>query len=500
MVRMRVNQSLAFPERVEPGMSIARKALKEASWLAIFKAFSQIFSWASTVLVARMLVPGDYGLMNMATLITGYTMLFSELGLGAAIVQRPKPVEKELSSLFWLILGLSCLLAIGCFAIAYPTALIFNEPRVIPITQTVSVLFLISGLQVVPLNLLTKGIHFKRIGFIEMTGIIVSCGFMLTAAYLGAGVWTLIGGHIVRNTTKLVLIYSSIKWFPKLHFAFQDVKSYLTFGMTVSLSRSLFYIYEKSDIFFAGRAWMLNALGLYSFALQLAKIPTDKIVSLINRVSFPLFSQLQDNQEKMNEIYIKIVRITATLVFPIYVGGYLLGDELVKVLLNEKWFPMIFLFKCLCLSQIITALSAINNRRHTAQGRPHWNLCFHTTLAVTMGSSFYFAVNYGLNYILVPWFTTYVIVCVLWIFISLRKMGIDITIYLKNLFSPFMATLVMSIFVLLTDNNIFLFEHLEINPVFKLVLTILIACAFYILYLWFFDRSIIEDLRKLRKF
>lgn len=129
---------------------------KGASWLAMFKFVSQLFSWVVTILVARILVPEDYGLMAMATIITGYAQMFAELGLGAAIIQKPQLIQIELSSVFWFSFMFGSMLALSCFPIAHLTAFIFHEPRVIPLTKTISLLFIFSSLQIVPLNLLKK--------------------------------------------------------------------------------------------------------------------------------------------------------------------------------------------------------------------------------------------------------------------------------------------------------------------------------------------------------
>lgn len=480
-------------------MSIESKAFKGTAWLAFFKFISQTFSWITTIIVARILVPEDYGLMEMATVITGYAMIFSELGLGAAIIHRPNPTERELSSIFWFSFSLSVLFAFGCFAVAHPTALLFHEPRVIPVTQAVSALFLVSGLQIVPLNLLKKELNFKSIGKIEMTGTLISCVSMLIISSRGGGVWTLIGGHIIRNVTKLCLIYMNVRWRPKLCFNFNDAKSYLKFGIPLTLGGSLNYIYEKSDKFFAGRAWSSNMLGHYSFAKQLAQIPTDKIVTLINQVSFPAFSRMQYEKERFNKFYLNIVKATATIVFPLFVGGFLVGDNLIKLILNEQWYPMILVFRLLCLTEILTALNAVNNFVHGAQGRPTWFLSYNIIIVTFMPVSFYFAVQYGLDGILVPWFTTYFIICIAWIIITLKKIEIKISEYLMIFRTPVIATLIMSFAIVLCTkiNNLYIPD--TVNTLFILFIKILIGGIVYIGYTWLYDRELFYSIKKLYK-
>jgi len=482
-------------------MSLEAKIFKGVSWIALFSFFSQGFSWIITVAIANILIPGDYGLMAMATIITEYASMFNELGLGSAIIQRPSLTQKELSSVFWFSVGVSAMLACLCFPISYLTANIMHEPRVVPLTQTIGIIFIFSGLQIVPSSLLRKELHFKALGFIDMTTVIISCIFMFVIAKMGGGVWALIGGQIIRAVIRTILVYSTNKWRPSFHFNFKESKSYLTFGIKIALSRSLFYIQDKSDTFFAGRAWKASLLGYYSFALQLAHIPTDKIVATINIVSFPAFSKLQHDQKAFNKLYLNITKVTAMIVFPLFMGGFVLGGDLVHLLLNPKWYPIIPLFKLLCIAQIVTSLIAINSFVHTAQGRPGWNVYYHLACVISMPISFYFAVQHGLNAIAIPWLTTYLAIGFSWIYISIRKLNIGLIPYCSNFSIPFFATIFMSIVLCLVGKYGYI-SFVASEKILTLVhvgIAAIAGCLAYGLFFWIFNKSFLLNLKGLLK-
>lgn len=462
--------------------------------MAFFSLFSQAFSWGITILIARILVPGDYGLMAMSTIITGYALTLSELGLGNAIIQRQNVSGKELSSVFWFSTFITSILAISCFPISYLTAFIMHEPRVIPITQTVSVIFVLNGLQIVPSSLIRKKMDFKSVGLIDMICVIVSSLSMFLIAKFGGGVWTLISGFGIRSFLRTVLLFRKSHWRPMFHFDFAESKPFLSFGLMLALGRSLFYVQEKSDTFFAGRAWKSNVLGFYSFALQLAQIPTEKIVTLINNVSFPAFSEVQNNQSAFNKLYLNITKVTASIVLPLFMGGFFLGGDLIRLILNPKWYPMISLFRVLCLSQILISMNSINNFVHAAQGRPKWALYYNMVSVIAMPISFYFAVQHGLNAIAIPWVTTYLLLCILWIYISIRKFGIGISQYLANMRHPFIGTSIMSISLLLLNYcNRYVGKALE--PVL-FVVSVMIGVLAYSCYFWFANRDFVKNLKK----
>ncbi len=475
-------------------MSIESKAAKGATWLAFFQFTGQAISWAATVIVARILVPGDYGLMEMATLITGYAFIFNELGLGHAIIQSPTLTERQQSSVFWFSMMLSLFFALFALGVAYPTALIFDEPKVIPLTQATSILFILSGLQIVPGSLLHKQMNFRSIGFINMMGVLVSCISMVIIAKLGGGVWTLIGGHIIRSLTRTVLVYSTTGWRPLFSFHFQEAKRFIQFGVQVAIGRSLFYVFEKSDKFFAGRAWPAQSLGLYSFALQLAAIPTEKIVPIINQVSYSAFAALQNEKDRFNAFYLNITKITATVVLPIFCGGFLLGEGLIRLLLNEQWYPMITLFRYLCLVQIFVSMTTVNHTVHSAQGKPGRVIFLNFTRVIFMPLSFFFAVQYGMNAILVPWCTTYMIITLAWLVYTLNKLDISMVSYLRTLRVPASATAMMAVAVAAME---YLIGYIQIKiPLYvSLSVEMIVGAAMYGFILWKLDSDLLKRLR-----
>lgn len=476
-------------------MTIVEKAFKGISWLALFRLLSQIFSWAVTVYIARILAPDDYGLMVMATIITGYAEIFNELGFGAAIIQKEKIITSELSSVFWFSLGVSCVVGLSCFPLSFLTAYILNEPKVIPLTQTVSVIFILSGLQIIPLNLIKKELNFKFLGFMAMVSTLFACLGMIVIAQNGGGVWTLLGGRLIGSFIITGCVYGKTRFYPDMHFNYQELKPYLKFGLTKAFSGSVFYFWTKSDQFLAGRAWNIGLLGYYSLALQLSKIPTEKIVSLINQVAFSAFSKLQKDKKEFNKFYLSITKISMLIVCPIFLGGYLTGEDIVKILLTEKWSPIIDLFRYLCLAQIFIALNANSSFVHFAQGRPQLGLYYQLVCAVLMPVSFYLVIPYGLNAIIIPWLTINPILCLAWVYITIRIIDIKLSEYLRNIMGVMVASTVMFISVKVLRYLLSL-GAFDYSPVFQLGVCLILGCFSYCLILWKLERELVSKIKR----
>lgn len=475
-------------------MSLAHKAVKGGSWLAFFTFFSQGFSWLVTFWVARLLMPADYGLMALATIFTGYAAWFSELGLGAAIIHRSKPSQEDLSSIFWFALTVGVTLALSCFPIAYFSALFFHEPRLVPLTQCIAFIFICNGLIIVPLNLLKKDLEFKTIGFVKLVAVFVSCSFMLLSAHLGAGVWALLGGQILLALCRLILITVIARWSPLFHFSFQEVRSYIGYGVKIAIGRTLFYITDHSDKFIIGKVMGAGNVGYYSFALQLAQLPTEKITVLINQISFPLFSKLKDSKEEFNTYYLKIVKIIATLVIPLFIGGFLVAEELVSVVLGEKWLAIVLLFKYLCLAQIMTSLSSINNYVHNALGNPGVSMYFNGVTAVVMTVSFYYAAQFDIYAMIFPWCISYVLLSGWWIIYTIKCIDISISTYISNIFMVIIGSLFMMIVILLYKYYAPFLPFYDHGLFPMLVYKVMIGVCVYSGMIYFFDRELVDDI------
>jgi O-antigen/teichoic acid export membrane protein len=463
-----------------------------SSWFALCKIISQIFSWTATIFIARLLQPGDYGLMEMSTIISGYAMRFSELGLGAAIIQRADINRKELSSVFWFSFFISLCLAVSCFGIAELSSRIFYEPKIIPLTRAVGFLFILQGLQIVPLNILKRKLEFIKIGIVEIISVLISGIGMILLALNGAGAWTLIGGAIILGIAQTVLYLTQEKWVPEFHFSFQEIREYLRFGLIIVFQGTLFYGTEKSDKFFAARAWTTQILGYYSFALQLAQIPTEKITVMINQIAFPALSVLQNRMHEFRSFFLSTIRITASIIINLFTCGYLIGGDLVPLVFTDKWMSAAQLFRYLCLAQIFVSLNALNGFAHNALGKPRHTLYYHSAAALLVPLSFYYAVQYGFQAVLIPWFTTYVLIALVWTLITIRMIGIGVAEYARTVLHPILGAFIMSVVTLTAQRIMSQIQPDEI--ILRLMLSILFGLSSYLAYIWIFDESLLRSL------
>lgn len=476
-------------------MSLIKQAITGAGWLSIFKLVSQIISWSTTIVVTRLLSSEDYGLMEMATIFTGYIGFFVEFGISAALINKDSINHKELSSTFWFMVLWGALLSLACFLLAPVTVEFYNEPRLYHLTQAAGALFLISSLIIVPRSILHRELRFKEIGMIEIITIIFSCILMIVLAAYGAGPWTLIGGYIGREALTTIMMFIRTGFRPSFTLSLPEITPLLQFGAPVVLSTSLYYIYTKSDRFFGGRTFGAEDLGYYAVGLQLAAIPVEKIVSLLQSVLYPTLSKLKHQMQSFNSVYLAFVSMLALITFPLFIGGILTADQLVVVILGEKWRPAITPLKILLAAQLVMAISAPNGLIHAARGKPKWNLLFNAVLAPALALSFYFSAQSDQLYKLaLPWIIVYPLFQFSYISITNRELGISAKEYIKSLAHPSLACLCMSLSIVLLSN----YWSANKETFLYLLACISLGCLSYVFYFFTLGQRFIKELKSLK--
>lgn len=318
-------------------MTLRSQVLSGLRWTAGAKFVGQLFTWAITIVVIRLLTPADYGLLAMAMLFVGLCYLLTEFGIGAAVIQAEEMDVRKLRQVFALTilvdLGLFLLLFLGAPLISA----FFSEPQLTWIVRALAVQFIVSIFGVVPGALLTRKLDFKSQSLVDASGSIVCSLITLGLAVAGLGVWALVWGNlasVVWRTVGINLICPFAHW---PDFSAKGTRALLIFGGNVTVTRIVWFFYSQADMLIAGKIFGKEPLGIYSVAMDLASIPVKKIFSVINWVSFPAFARVQDDREKFASYFLLATRALSFVAFPVLWGISCTAPELVRVLLGTNW-------------------------------------------------------------------------------------------------------------------------------------------------------------------
>jgi len=420
--------------------TLRQKAVRATLWYGGSRGVIQAINWVVTLATARLLMPGDYGVLGIVLLYARFLDFLNELGLGAALIQRKELEAEDLDTVFWFGISTSvvmCLLTVG---LAPFVARFFNQPLLTKLLPVMALNFIVSGMRVVPWNMLTRQMDFKRRSIAESIGNL--CGGLVTygMARYGFGVWALVLGFMVPNLTITVQVYLQSPWRPRLHFSFAHLKKLFGFSLNVAGSQIAWYLQDNSDTFIIGKRLGAQALGYYGIAMRLGSETTGRFLSILNQIAFPLYSRLQHDHDKLKEYFLAATEFICAIIFPILVGMFLLADDFLPWLMTAKWAPMILPFKILCLTGILKTVSSLPGPAVMAKGHAKLQFYFSAAQLLVM-PAFYFAGTfyrgvpfslgaaitspwyYGLIGVCLVWVTIYPIVVVIWLWRSRSIIG-----------------------------------------------------------------------------
>lgn len=285
------------------------------------------------------------------------------------------------------------------------------------------------------------------------------------------------------------MYYVCTGWLPSLHFSFQETKRFLKFGLNVAASNSFTYLYSKADRFFGGKYLGSVTLGYYSMAQQLANMPSEKIISVINSISFPVLSRYQNDSDKFNRFYLRVTALTAMIVFPLYCGAFMVSDSLIPLVLGEKWIAATTPFKLLCLSQLVVSLTSINSFMFNAKGLPKINLYVSIAYTLLLPGSFYIAVQYGLAMLAIPLITIVPIIKFFHHSYALKLLLINWSDYFRSILGALIGTAIMVICVFVAQQINFSFISSRFYAWVSLGVSITFGATSYSLYSYFFNKE-----------
>lgn len=463
-------------------------------WLTVLKVFGQVLSWTVTIYVIRFLSPNDYGLMAMAGVYVSFIALFSELGLGIAIVQKKDLNQKDLSNIAWVVLFINLALYALSFLLAPLVAAFYNEPRVADVIRMVSVVFILRSLGLAPSNMLTRELMFNRQSQAELIGNAFGAVSTLWLAVRGFGVWSLVYGTIIMEIVRTGLCFLFYPWKPELSFSFSKVKGLIHFGSKVAVARLIWYLSSNLDLLIAGKILGKTQLGYYAVAVQLALIPLEKMASTISRVAFPAFAKVQHDPILLRRYYFKIVKYIAFVIFPVCWGFFLVAESAVPLFLSEKWLPSILPLQILSMVTALRAIHTMNATLEISVGKPEITIRNAVITLSVLALSFFIGSSYGLKGLAYSWLV-FPVVFLITTSITLKLIGVPLAAYLKELKHPFMGTGFMVVAVLLSQELI-LVDQL---PVTHLVGSVAVGVTSYLLYYVLFNREIFSEVRNLLK-
>ena len=427
--------------------TLDRALVKGIAWTGAVKWTSQLFSWASTIVVARVLEPSDYGLVAMATAFLGLVALVNEFGLGSAIVMVKTLSSAQVAQLnsLALLLGLAGF-TMACAA-ALPLAQFYNAPDLPWVVVALGGTFLTAGLCSVPNAILEKTLRFKTLALVEGGQSLVNATVTVLCALIGFGYWALVLGGLLSGVVTAIMVVS-IAGVPFKVPNYQTLKSVLSLSWHLLASRIAWYFSSTADVFIAGRILGQVALGSYSFALTLGNVPMEKVTALVNRVSPALYSAVQQDFPALRRYVLGLTEGLAMITFPVAFGLALVSEEFVLLVLGEKWGAIVVPLGILATYAAVRSISSLMAPILFVTGGSRFGMFngFWTVIILPLG--FYVGSFWGVVGIAVAWMVVHPlsVLPIYWRVFSMIQLRVGQ--YLMALWPASSGTIAMGIAVL----------------------------------------------------
>jgi PST family polysaccharide transporter len=326
-------------------------------------------SFASGVVLARLLKPEDFGLIAMVSSCVAFVGLIQDLGLAQATIQRDRISRAQASALFWLSVGASILLALALAASAPFIALFFRDPRLIGLTLAFAALVVIGGAQSQQFALLNRELRFEALAGIDVLVATISAAAAIAVAWLTASYWALFVASLASALSSLICVWIVCSFRPGRPSFEGDFKEIVHFGSGVSGFNLVNYFARNADNLLIGRFYGGEQLGLYDRAYRLMLFPLQQIQAPLGRVMVPLLSRLQSDHDRYRKAYIECVSLLMIASQPGLVFVTVFADDVFLVLLGPHWLPAAPIFRWLGIAGIHQVVTSTVGWLFLSQGR-----------------------------------------------------------------------------------------------------------------------------------
>ena len=333
-----------------------RKSVRGGAATILGQGVSMALQIGTTVILARLLSPTDYGLQSMVITLTGFVALFKDAGLSVATVQRETLTHEQISTLFWINLALGAFLTVVVAATGPFLATFYKEPRLVPVAVASGTVFLFNSLAVQHRALLDRAMRFSTSVKIDILCSTIGAFIAVGIAALGFGYWALICQTISLSMVGTVAVWIAMPWLPGRPSRVSGLRSMVRFGGTVTLNSSIVYLAYNTEKILLGRFWGAAALGIYGRAYQLANLPVQQLIAAAGSVAFPVLSRMQSDAQRLCRSFLKALSLIVSLTIPVVISCAVFANEIVLVVLGQKWIGAAVVLRLLAPTVLVFAL------------------------------------------------------------------------------------------------------------------------------------------------
>ena len=354
--------------------SLKQKTLKGLIWSSIERFSVQGVQFVLGLILARLLLPEDYGLIAMLAIFLALSQTFIESGFNVALIQKKNRDELDYSTTFYFNIVVAFILYAVLYISAPYIADFYDQKILISLTRIIGITIIINSFAVVQRAKFTVNIDFKTQTKASLVSVTISGILGVYLAYTGHGVWSLVWQAILQRILDTLILWYYSKWLPKEGFSYERFKKLFAFGSKLLMAGLLNTLFKNIYLIIIGKMFSASSLGFFTRAKQLNDFPSSNVTTVLDRVMFPILSEMQDDKERLLATYRKTIVYAALLIFPLMMGLAALAEPLIRVVLTDKWIESVWMLQLLTFAGMWYPIHSLNLNVLNVMGRSDYML------------------------------------------------------------------------------------------------------------------------------
>ena len=463
-------------------MSLKQKTFSGVRWTAFSFIIRSLLYFVQVVALARILEPADFGLIAIVMAIMAFLQMFSDAGVSSAIIHFQSITREQFSSLYWLNVSVSLCLALLVALASHWVATFFGQHALQPLLILAALTLVISSIGQQIRIVAQKNMRFLELAKVDVAGSLSGLITVLTVALLGGGAYSLIAGSMMSAAVITFTVWWKLAdgWRPQFRMRFGEIGEFVKFGGYIVCNNLVNVFNSQVDILLGGRLLGSHATGLYSVTRDLNQNISDVINSIVTKVGFPVMAMTQDDIERLKRIYLGVIRMTASVNFPIYVAIGLYAPEVVHFALGEKWEASTPLLRVLAFWALLRSTGNPVGSLLMARGKVKLSFQWNAFLVVIFLPVLWVSAEFGVIGLASAALAIQIFLFVpVWLFLVRPLCGAGLVEYLSQLTTPFVIALISG-FVGFECANIFVGSDMRlfIGFIFYFILYVLLSYKF----------------------
>lgn len=450
------------------------KIISSLIWKFLERSGTQVVQFIIQLILARLLIPEDYGVIAIVTIFITIANVFVQTGFNTALIQKEEVDDIDYSSVFYLSLFVALIIYVIIFFVSPYIANFYNQPVLIPVFRILSITLFFGAVNSIQHAVVARNMQFKKYFFSSLGGIILSAIVGIILAYKNFGVWALVAQQLVNIISIMTILWFTVKWRPKLLFSFNRLKVLFSFGWKLLCSALIDTIYNNIYDLVIGKKYNSQSLAFYNRGKQFPGVIVQNLDGAISSVMLPALSKEQKNKEKVKRMVRRAIVTSSYFIFPITIGLAVVAEPLIRVVLTDKWIECVPFLQLLSLSYAFWPIHTSNLQAINALGRSDIYLKMEIIKKILGISIMLLTIPMGLIPMAIGVVITSIISMYINCFPNKKLLNYSFSEQIKDILPSLLISLVMGILV-------YFAQYLKLSNILTLCIQVIFGIIIYVL-------------------